>query len=516
MKVFSLNQETAATPQSSTMGREEEETDLNPWRTEKPTIFRVPEIIRLADHEAYEPNLISLGPYHRGVARLQAMEKIKPQYLHSFLRRTNPRKSMDECRNYIKKEELRVRCAYSEPIKMDSDQFVDMMLHDGCFVVEFLLRLYDQRDRPTKRPGVIINDDDVDDSVVNGEYDPILASSWTEYFVRLDMLLLENQLPLFLIRDLLSFVDPARAANSLKPLALQFFGGDFLPGRTKKLPEKLEAPIQKSRHILHLLHACIHPPKESKPPTNSPTRKFDISGGKIYFGGGGQGGRRRRGSFLPSFLGDCGMKRNSCLDCCGEEQMDEDTIFTPLTPSTIPCARELKDAGIEIKRKRQTDSFLDVTFSNGRLEIPRIRAYNVSNAILRNLIAFEQLYPDRGTHVTDFTYLIDCLIDTADDVAILRDADILVSTMGSNKAVASLFNRMCKKVVVEPKNGHLWRVFEEIPKHCEKRANKWRAMLNHTYFGNPWTGISVVAAILLFILTAVQTVLTILSYGNPP
>ncbi|XP_042389852.1 UPF0481 protein At3g47200-like [Zingiber officinale] len=513
----SWDQKAAATLQRPTVGREEEEADLNLWRTEKPTIFRVPEIIREADREAYEPNLISLGPYHRGVPRLQTMEKIKPQYLHSFLRRTNPPKSKDDCRNYIKKEELRVRSAYSEVFKMDSDRFVDMMLHDGCFVVEFLLRLYDRKDAPTKRPGVIIDDDDdVDDSIVNGEYDPILASSWTEYFVRLDMLLLENQLPLFLIRDLLSFVDPARAANSLKPLALQFFGGDFLPGRTKKLPEKLEAPVQKSCHILHLLHACIHPPKESKPPTNSQTRKLDLSGEKGYFGGGEQGGPRRRGSFLPSFRGDCGMKRNSCFDCCGQDQIEEDAIFTPLTPSTIPCARELKDAGIEIKRKKQTDSFLDVTFRDGRLEIPRIRAYNVSNAILRNLIAFEQLYPDRGTHVTDFTFLIDCLIDTAADVAILREAGILVSTMGCNKAAARLFNRICKKVVVDPKNGHLWRVFEEIPKHCEKRANKWRASLNHTYFGNPWTGISVVAAILLFILTTVQTVLAILTYVNPP
>ncbi|KAG6504468.1 UPF0481 protein At3g47200-like [Zingiber officinale] len=505
----SWNQEAAATPQSSTMDREEEEADLNPWRTEKPTIFRVPEIIREADPGAYEPNLISLGPYHRGVPRLQAMEKVKPQYLHSFLRRTNPPKSKDECRNYIKKEELRVRSAYSEVFKMDSDKFVDMMLHDGCFVVEFLLRLYDRKDAPTKRPGVIIDDDDVNDSIGNREYDPILASSWTEYFVRLDMLLLENQLPLFLIRDLLSFVDPARAANSLKPLALQFFGGDFLPGRTKKLPEKLEAPVRKSRHILHLLHACIHPPTESRPRTKSPTRKLDLSGEKGYFGGGEKGGPRRRASFLPSF------KRNSCFDCCEQDQI-EDAIFTPLTPSTIPCARELKDAGIEIKRKKQTDSFLDVTFRNGRLEIPRIRAYNVSNAILRNLIAFEQLYPDRGTHVTDFTFLIDCLIDTAADVAILREADILVSTMGSNKSVARLFNRLCLKVVVEPKNGHLWRVFEDIPKHCEKRANKWRATLNHIYFGNPWTGISVVAAIFLFILTMLQTVLAILSYVNPP
>ncbi|KAG6502113.1 UPF0481 protein At3g47200-like [Zingiber officinale] len=467
--------------------------ELKPWRTEKPTIFRVPEVIRRADSEAYEPSIISFGPYHRGKPHLRAMDKLKPQYLQRFVARTRPRKTLEECRSYVRTVERRVRSAYSETLAMDSDEFVDMMLHDGCFVVELFLCLTERQEG---------RGEEMEDGE---EHDPIFSSAWAEYYVRLDMLLLENQLPLFLIRDLLGFVDSEKAANSLKPLALKFFGADFLPGRTKKLPEKLEVPetLRRSHHILHLLHACIQQVPDAIDPDKSSHCEDDVT----------RGGASAEG-FLSSSV------RYSLLATSfgnkPEKKVADDSVFTPLTPATVLCARDLKNAGVQIVRKMDTDSFLDVTFANGRLEIPRIRAYNVSNTILRNLIAFEQLYPERGTHVTDFAYLMSCLIDTQEDVALLREADILVSAMGSNKDVANLFNRLCKKAVVQPTKGHLRGVFEDMPKHCEKKYNKWRATLNNTYFGNPWAVISVVAAILLFVLTIVQTVYSVLSYHQPP
>ncbi|XP_074583297.1 UPF0481 protein At3g47200-like [Curcuma longa] len=462
--------------------------EVKSWRTEKPTIFRVPEIIRRADPEAYEPNIISFGPYHRGKPHLRAMDKLKPQYLRRFVARTTPKKTLEECRSYVRTMERQARSAYSETIDMGSEEFVDMMLYDGCFVVELFLGLT-ERQLEGKEPEEMEEGD---------EHDPVFSSAWAEYYLRLDMLLLENQLPLFLLRDFLSFVAPAMAANSLRPLALNFFGGDFLPGRTKKLPLDLELPEAfRSHHTLHLLHSCIQ-----KAPDAINEDKSSHGGDKVIRGAA-QGFRSISASYslLASSFG-----RKS------EKRVDSETIFTPLTPATVPCARELKNAGVQIVRKMDTDSFLDVTFSNGRLEIPRIRAYNVSNTILRNLIAFEQLYPERGTHVTDFAYLMDCLIDTREDVALLREADILVSAMGSNKDVADLFNRLCHKVVVQPTKGHLRGVFEDVPKHCEKKYNKWRATLNHAYFGNPWAVISVVAGILLFVLTIVQTVFSVLSY----
>ncbi|XXG60594.1 hypothetical protein AAC387_Pa04g2458 [Persea americana] len=51
---------------------------------------KVPQRLRKGNNDAYEPKIISIGPYHRGNPRLQAMEKKKFQHLHRILS-LNPR-----------------------------------------------------------------------------------------------------------------------------------------------------------------------------------------------------------------------------------------------------------------------------------------------------------------------------------------------------------------------------------------------------------------------------------------
>ncbi|KAG6502112.1 hypothetical protein ZIOFF_042001 [Zingiber officinale] len=170
-------------------GEGHEGQELKPWRTEEPTIFRVPEVIRCGGGggEAYEPSIISFGPYHRSEPHLRAMDKLKPQYLQRFVARTMPRKTLEECRSYFRTVERRARTAYSETLATGSDEFVDMMLYDGCFVVELFLSLTDRQEGRGQ---------EMDDGE---EHDPIFSSAWAEYYLRLDMLLLENQLPLFFL-----------------------------------------------------------------------------------------------------------------------------------------------------------------------------------------------------------------------------------------------------------------------------------------------------------------------------
>ncbi|KAG5232149.1 UPF0481 protein [Salix suchowensis] len=59
-------------------------------------------------------------------------------------------------------------------------------------------------------------------------------------------------------------------------------------------------------------------------------------------------------------------------------------------------------------------------------------------------------------------------------------------------------------------NGFLIGICEELTLHCRKRTHKWKATLKMVYFNNPWTGISVLAATSLLVLTVIQTVCSIL------
>ncbi|OVA05337.1 Protein of unknown function DUF247 [Macleaya cordata] len=99
-------------------------------------IYRVHEKIRKINKSAYTPVVVSIGPFHCGEGRLQAVEECKLIYIRDMLTRatkTGNRWStiLEECVEFIKTIEEEARNCYSEPIKLSSDEFVEMMVVDG-------------------------------------------------------------------------------------------------------------------------------------------------------------------------------------------------------------------------------------------------------------------------------------------------------------------------------------------------------------------------------------------------
>ncbi|XXG60960.1 hypothetical protein AAC387_Pa04g2737 [Persea americana] len=106
------------------------------------SIPKVPErLLHISEHDAYKPRIISMGPYHWGKVKLQYMENHKWRYVHAILSR-NENCSLRDYVDRMKALEKQARSCYSKNIlKLDHSEFVEMMLLDGCFIVEFLLRL---------------------------------------------------------------------------------------------------------------------------------------------------------------------------------------------------------------------------------------------------------------------------------------------------------------------------------------------------------------------------------------
>jgi hypothetical protein len=82
----------------------------------------------------------------------------------------------------IEENETRLRNCYAETIEFSSEYFIKMILMDAAFVIMFLLKC-NYRD-------------------FSGSRDSIFYPPYKKVHVRLDICLLENQLPLFILEEL--------------------------------------------------------------------------------------------------------------------------------------------------------------------------------------------------------------------------------------------------------------------------------------------------------------------------
>ncbi|MQL88398.1 hypothetical protein Taro_020957 [Colocasia esculenta] len=176
----------------------------------------------------------------------------------------------------------------------------------------------------------------------------------------------------------------------------------------------------------------------------------------------------------------------------------------------IPCATELRQAGVKFRQKDGVDSYLKVSFSEGTMEIPRLSVEDATSRWLRNFIALEQCYPEVGSYFTSYGILMDNIINTESDVTILRTHRIIETKLGSDKEVAKMFNTLCKGTHLKYQDHYNARLFKDMTEYSEVARHRWRASLERTHLRSPWAIISILAGFLLLALTLTQTVFTII------
>lgn len=452
----------------SSLRKKLEATSLEDRHAEQATIFRVPHNIRAIDSLAYEPKIVSLGPYHADNERLGAWDGLKWRYFKKFLNR-NPNKHLCDYLEEVEMLAPAARNAYSEKLGMDPGKFVEMMLLDCCFVVELLLVQMEEKKQAENRM-----DQKWPEARSTFEQDPIISAwRWALPLLAHDVMMLENQLPLVVLRSLLELASPGA---SLKEPLDYFFRNFPLTNNDRKITDE---NIKNSPHLLHLFHTCI-----------VPTKSGSDGGGKST-------------SHQPSWIGGLSPK------CMTAKKSGTDS-----RPShtAVPCARELREARVKFVRNEGAKSFLDISFRGNEMEIPQLSVDDETNSLLRNLIALEQCYTPAGIYVTTYAWFMNRIIDTPMDVALLRQHKIIENGLGSDEEVADVFNKLGKEVIMDLQVCYLSDLVKDVTKHCDNKCNSRWASLNHNYLTSPWASISVFAAILLFLLTIIQTVFSVLSY----
>ncbi|XP_058114775.1 UPF0481 protein At3g47200-like [Magnolia sinica] len=203
------------------------------------SIYRVPHCLREADKTAYTPHSVSVGPFHHGEKMLEAMEQHKHRYLHEVLSRDSDI-GLERYLMAIKELEQRARECYSETIHLNSNQFVEMMVVDGCFILQLLYKQYSRKGRKN---------------------DPIFMQSWLTWKLQIDLLMLDNQIPFCVLKRLFDLIKfPLLLDNSFTSIILNFFN-DIWPSRNTITVEDnpISDPNHKCeiQHLLHLFHSSL-------------------------------------------------------------------------------------------------------------------------------------------------------------------------------------------------------------------------------------------------------------------
>ncbi|KAE9451827.1 hypothetical protein C3L33_16272, partial [Rhododendron williamsianum] len=164
-------------------------------------------------------------------------------------------------------------------------------------------------------------------------------------------------------------------------------------------------------------------------------------------------------------------------------------------------------------KKAKLTPLFDIKFANGTIEIPEFAVEEKTDTILRNLIAHEEHLQDAGPKcITDYLTFLCCLINSANDVSLLRRCGILNNMLGDDKVVSAVFSKVSTCVFVSRGGFCYYEVFNDINVYCKCRHNIWMAKLRRDYFNGPWKIISFLGVVLLLLLSFAQTMLSGLAY----
>lgn len=193
------------------------------------SIFRIHNLLRKVNEKAYEPEIIAIGPYHHGKPDLSDMEEHKLVYLKSLLGQKIEK--VATCVAAVTPLEEKARKCYAEHIALSSDEFVEMLLLDGCFIIQLLLK-FKEKDLIDKT-------------------DPVFRLEWILNSLQRDLMLFENQLPFFILCKLYEIIELPDQESGLIDLALNFFN-DLLPGHGTT--RENGTPPGDIKHLLDLIH----------------------------------------------------------------------------------------------------------------------------------------------------------------------------------------------------------------------------------------------------------------------
>uniref|UniRef100_A0A803MI04 Uncharacterized protein n=1 Tax=Chenopodium quinoa TaxID=63459 RepID=A0A803MI04_CHEQI len=536
----------------------------------QPCIFRVPEHLRRLNENAYTPFHVSIGPFHHRDDKYSVMEEHKLVYARDLIRRrfwgsktsnVSDQKGKvttleEEIKVYVEeveKLEVEARKSYAESIKLSKEEFVDMLLIDGCFIVEFLCRkirklsyLEIEMESTSKELGETTRacESTKVGGTFNGMYkfieevyedwepanDFIFQSTRTSFEVRRDLTLLENQLPYFVLEHIFEFTFSKAIEEFLKN---QVFSSEDVPKFHDIVYCALRTSIPNTTHVLtredvdlrtknpemtahfvSFLRMCCLPPQI----ISGKVKKAEQSG--VF-----TSDERHNTKTAKKITADQVQDEESTSSGAKQEQrinikhMREFPCLCNMeTPHDIrvPSVTRLAKAGVLFEKSCSETPLLEIKFDSKRgvLKMPPLTMWHHTETFFRNVMAHE-LYnhtANSGSRsVSDYMCFMDDLINSKEDVALLVKSKIIQNWLESDAVVADLFNSITKHILADYSSYS--DTCMQLNKFRGKYNIRWlKAILQQEYFSQPWAIVYFIT--LVVIQTAAATIQAVTTFTS--
>ncbi|CAA2972049.1 Hypothetical predicted protein [Olea europaea subsp. europaea] len=215
------------------------------------SIFNVPKPLLLSDPDSYIPQEVAIGPYHCFRPELYNMEKYKLAAAQRNQREI-PNKKLEYLVDQYLKFEFKIRAYYLKPINYSGETLAWMMLVDASFLFEFLqVYAVGKGKVPTNVPSRM------------SHLIELAANKAANNAIFKDILKVENQIPLFVLRELLEFQFPSlELADQWLLSMLLGLSKDLSP--FKMVQEFPKIQLMDCAHLLDFAYRVIVPKLEEQ------------------------------------------------------------------------------------------------------------------------------------------------------------------------------------------------------------------------------------------------------------
>ncbi|XP_059070398.1 putative UPF0481 protein At3g02645 [Cryptomeria japonica] len=443
-----------------------------------PYNFTIPEPLCIERPDVYIPQVVSLGPYHHLKLELFESERYKSKLTIQVEKKAKGGAFEDLVKD-LTNIAGEIRNSYNDEFECGDEVLGWMMARDAVFILEFI-GCYDQYESPR------IQHTNPYFQNMEAVFHPERKSPLF-FPLQADIFKLENQIPLFILKKVLEWQTGSdsqaldRLQMTISSACKNFSPFKHVGDSYRSYTRESYNDLLDERHILECLYNFIVP--KANPARTSVTIGDDhneIIPRSVVF--------KFLHQMTSRFRGLLSQKSRTA-------------------EINLPAAAELHRRGVKFSPFTWASEEIRFDRASSTLFLPCIEMDYKTDVFLRNMVALEAFMKWKSRVFTCYADLMDRLVDTPNDVAVLKKDGIIHSSLGSDKEISILWNGIRRSIWRSPYDP-IDNTIMAVNEYYRSRYGVLFGELVQEYFSKPWRAASVMGACTLLILTFVQTLLS--------